>query len=96
MRKRSTTSQMIIYLDQVFHALDNNIGSLAIYFDIRKAFDSVPHHLLLSKLECYGFNEDFMVLFDSYLCERSQCVKINDNLSSQKPVPSAVPQGSVC
>ena len=95
MRKRKTNSQMIIYLDQVFHALDNNIGSLAIYFDIKKAFDSVPHHLLLSKLECYGFNEDFLVLFDSYLCEGSQCVKINDTLSPQKPVSSGVPQGSV-
>ena len=36
-----------------------------------------------------------MVLFDSYLCERSQCVKIKDTLSSQKPVSSGVPQGSV-
>ena len=43
----------------------------------------------------YGFDHDFLLLFLSYLCNRSQCVRINAHISNPCPVTSGVPQGSI-
>ena len=87
MTKRSTVTQMILYLDKVYRDIDSNVSSLAAYFDVRKAFDSVSHHLLLHKLVNFGFCQDFIRLFSSYLDERSQCVKLNNTYSVKLPSP---------
>ena len=76
MTKRSTVTQMILYLDKVY--IDSNIPSLVAIFDVRKAFDSMPQHLILQKLVKFGFSWDFVCLFSSYLDERSQYVKPNN------------------
>ena len=86
---------MILYLDAVYSSRDTNSSAVSVYFDIRKAFNSVPHIKLLSKLANFGFDSDFLHLIHSYLTNRSQCVKINQTLSSPLPVTSGVPQGSV-
>ena len=95
MKSRGTVSQMIKYLDAVYSSRDTNFSTVSVYFDIRKAFDSVPHIKLLSKLANFGFASEFLHLIHSYLTNRSQCVKINQTLSSPLPVTSGVPQGSV-
>ena len=95
MKSRSTISQMIMYLDSVYSARDTNSPAISIYFDVRKAFDSVSHQILLSKLVKFGFDSAFLNLFNAYLTNRSQCVKINQSLSSRLLVTSGVPQGSV-
>ena len=55
----------------------------------------MPDNKLLSKLANFGFDSQFLHLIHSYLTNRSQCVKINQTLSSPLPVTSGVPQGSV-
>ena len=95
MKSRSTVSQLIMYLDAVCSSRDTNSSAVSIYFDIRKAFDSVPHNKLLSKLANFGFDSEFLHLIHSYLTNRSQCVKINQTLCSTHSVTSGVPQGSV-
>ena len=92
---RSTVTQMIDYLDIVYKSQDNSSPELSVYFDIRKAFDTAPHHLLLSKLQVPGFCPGFLVLFESYLSDRLQCVKLNDSFFPFWKVKSGVPQGSV-
>ena len=94
-KSRSTVSQVITYLDLVYSSRDNNIPALSIYFDARKAFDTVPHHLLLSKLENFGFDLGFLYLFNSYLLNRYQSVRMNKSVSFPLPVLSGVPKGSV-
>ena len=84
-----------MYLDSVYSARDTNSSAISIYFDVGKAFGSVSHQVLLSKLVNFGFDSAFLNLFNAYLTNRSQCVKINQSISSRLPVTSGVPQGSV-
>ena len=67
----------------------------AVYFDIRKAFDSVCHNQLLVKLWSAGISGQLWSWFRSYLSDRSQFVVINNQPSSLLPVLSGVPQGSI-
>ena len=50
--------------------------------DLSKAFDCLPHDLIVAKLHAYGFSRDSLKLINSYLTERKQNVKINDQFSS--------------
>ena len=63
--------------------------------DLSKAFDVIPHSLLLAKLKAYGLGEESCALLRDYLNERSQRVKIGDTYSTWKLVRRGVPQGSV-
>ena len=95
MTQRSTVTQLIAYLHLLYINLDGNIPTSVVYFDIKKAFDSVPHSEILMKLSKFGFDERFTLLFQSYLENRHQVVKVVNHLSDRKPVSSGVPQGSV-
>ena len=76
----------------MYYTSDFNAPSAAVYFDLSKAFDSVRHDI---KLTTYGFDHDFLLLFSSYLCKRSQRVCINAHISNPRPVTSGVRQGSI-
>ena len=67
---------------------------MTIFVDLSKAFDTVKHEILIRKLELYGFRGLPLKLIFSYLSERYQVTKINDSISSPKPVKIGVPQGS--
>ena len=75
--------------------LDNDYIVGAILMDLSKAFDCIPHDLLIAKLHAYGFDENALVLIYSYLKRRKQAVRINDTHSSFQIILSGVPQGSV-
>ena len=63
--------------------------------DSSKAFDYIPHKLMIAKLHVYGFEKKCLKLVYSYLKSRNQRVKINTEYSSWKQILSGVPQGSV-
>lgn len=93
--KRSTTTQLLHYLDSCTEDISNNKVVDIIYFDFAKAFDTVPHKRLLKKLQCYGVKGEILNWIEAFLTNRYQMVKVNEALSTKRKVRSGVPQGSV-
>ena len=73
---RSTLQQLLIFLSNIFHNIDEKLQTDAIYLDLSKAFDSVPHDKLLIKLYSMGITGELWLWFKEYF-SRSQCVSIN-------------------
>ena len=92
---RSTTQQLLLYLNNIFQAISQGHQIDSIYLDFRKAFDSVPHSKLLVKLSNNGITGNLWHWFNSYLYNHFQCVKICSSISDLLPVLSGVPQGSI-
>ena len=63
--------------------------------DLSKAFNCVPHDLLIPKLEAYGFDNNTICYVYSHLKNRRQCVKINNTYSDLLNIISGVSQGSI-
>ena len=91
----STVSALIDATYNWAQAIDNGKEVCALFFDLRKAFDSVPHRLLLDKLKISGLNEHLVKWTFSYLYNRKQYLVLNDAESLKILVLSGVPQGSV-
>ena len=65
------------------------------FVDLRKAFDTVDHAVLLNKLHAYGIRDSEMAWFTNYLNNGSQVVDFQSELSSSCSISSGVPQGSI-
>ena len=65
------------------------------FLDLSKAFDKVPHSLLLQKMESLNINLHLLNWIQDYLCNISQYVVVNGESSTSAPVVSGIPQGSV-
>ena len=95
MKHRGTFTQFFSYLGKVYAAKDTTHDCLTVYFDVKKAFDSVSHGLLLHKLSSFGFDHNLIKLFQLYLTCQKQVGKVDGCFSSEAVVTSGVPQGSV-
>jgi len=76
-------------------ALDNKEASAIVSLDLSKAFDSLPHNLLLAKLKAYNLSSSSIALLNSSLSSRAQRVEIGDTLSEWSTITRGIPQGSV-
>jgi retron-type reverse transcriptase len=76
-------------------ALGKNKYIAAVLMDLSKAFDCLPHKLLLLKLEAYGMSKSALQLIENYLTNRKQCVKVGTTLSNWQDIYKGVPQGSI-
>lgn len=92
---RSTSSAAPTVAEIVNNALNDNRLVAGIFIDLRKAFDTVDHVILLDKMERYGFRGHVSNFFRSYLSAMCQKVIINNLASQSRPVTVGVPQGSV-
>ena len=94
-RGLSTEHNLLHLTNFVSSALNNNKISIGIFLDLKKAFDLVPHTILLSKLNKLGINNTALNWFSSYLSDRAQCVEINGKKSNLRSLNISVMQGSV-
>jgi hypothetical protein len=91
----SVTNQLLSVVDDLSLAIENKKCADIIYFDLQKAFDTVPHSRLLKKISNMGIQGPLLVWLTDYLSDRKFCVKVNNTFSSQKDVTSGVPHGSI-
>ena len=95
-RKNANTSDAIIkFLDNVYSSLDKKQSTIAVYLDFSKAFDTVNHEILMSKLQHNGIRGVMLSWFKSYLSNRKQYVSVKNSSSSMSNITLGVPQGSV-
>ena len=95
LRCRSSTQQLLIFLNTIYDSLNRKSSTDVIYLDLREAFDTISHPELLHKLWLSGITGNLWMWFRSYLSERQQLVSINNHKSDLLPVLSGVPQGSI-
>ena len=94
-KKHSTTLALIDLTDKIKKILDEKQYALGIYLDLKKAFDTVNHEILLKKLDVYGFRGHVNDFIKSYLTNRQQYTVINGCVSKLNQINIGVPQGSV-
>ena len=92
---KSTATALLSVTHDWFQALESGQEVCSIFFDIRKAFDSVPHQLLVDKLTSFGLDVHTISWITSYLTNRKQHVVVGGKLLQDAPVLPGVPQGSV-
>jgi len=95
-RKHHSTSDAVLqFLNDAYMSLEKNSHFVTVCLDLSKAFDTVSHDILLRKLSHVGVRGLSSQWFTSYLCNRSQYVRIRGIKSDLRPLTAGVPQGSV-
>ena len=75
--------------------IDREGINTTVLLDIKKAFDTIDHEILLTKLDYYGIKNDKLHFLKSYLNKRQQSCKVNNHTSRLKEIILGVPQGSI-
>jgi len=91
----STELAALDLIDRVIEQLNKHLLPINFYLDLSKAFDSIDHEILLSKLKYYGFTNPAIGLIENYLTDRYQYVSIENTYSSKLLMKAGVPQGSI-
>ena len=92
---RSTSMALLELIEEITSAVGNKKIYHRCIYRLKKAFDTIDHKLLLTKLEHYGIRGVAYDWIKSYLCERKQYVSVNSCNSEAMNVVYGVPQGSV-
>jgi len=93
--KRSCMTQLLCVMEDWTKWLDSKKSIDTIFLDFQKAFDSVPHERLLSKLTAYGITGKIANWIRNFLTNRRQRVIVENGKSEWADVISSIPQGSV-
>jgi hypothetical protein len=91
----STVHPMMLLLNHLTSALNAKKHSIVIFCDLKKAFDTCDHKILLSKLHNIGVRGTELRWFENYLSDRNQYVYINNVSSPMMKILKGVPQGSI-
>uniref|UniRef100_A0A3P9H9W6 Reverse transcriptase domain-containing protein n=1 Tax=Oryzias latipes TaxID=8090 RepID=A0A3P9H9W6_ORYLA len=91
----STETANCFFTENIKQLLDKGGVVGAVFLDLKKAFDTINHKKLLTKLTKFNFSSSTIKWIESYLSKRSQSVRINHYHSSPLPISTGVPQGSI-
>ena len=91
----STSLAVMELIEEITNATDNKKHAIGVFIDLKKAFDTVDHRILIKKLEHYGVRGAASDWLKSYLSNRKQFVNIDGCSSELLDVICGVPQGSI-
>ena len=94
-KNQSTRHCLMSILEMWKNTLDKGDYVSAIFMDLSKAFDTLNHNLLIAKLGAYGFERNSLSFMKSYLNDRQQRIRVNNNFNSWEKIIAGVPQGSI-
>ena len=94
MKGRSTQGATFDLLSDLYHNMNSNLATGLLFLDVRKAFDSLNHGILIRKLKNLGLGPIIINWFKSYL-DRYQTVRFNGKNSTELQVLTGIPQGSI-
>ena len=94
-RARSTALALTQFTDEVLSNMDKGLVNGVVFIDLKKAFDTVDHVILLGKLKSLGISSNNLEWFHSYLSSRYQKTVIGQASSTSRQVSVGVPQGSI-
>ena len=94
-KKFSTNHALISIVEQIRVNLDKKKYTCGVFVDLEKAFDTVNHKILLTKLNHYGINGISNSWLTSYLSDRTQSVSLDGEKSDILKISCGVPQGSI-
>lgn len=92
---KSTEDAVVFLTEVITRTLDMKAKCVGIFLDLKKAFDTVSIPILLKKLEGIGIRGHALRIFEDYLANRCQSVKMEGYVSSESPLTIGVPQGSI-
>ena len=90
----STLTALIEATDKWSINIDNKLQNGVIFIDLKKAFDTIDHTILIRKLQMYGVDQNGIKFFESYLSDRCHRCCVNGELSEAVKLTCGVPQGS--
>ena len=91
----STSLALLELTEEITSDLYHKKCTIGVFIDLKKAFDTIDHGILLTKLNHYGIRGVANNWLTSYLYNRQQYVNINDHESDMANVVCGVPQGSI-
>ena len=93
-KEHKTVGAIACVIQQIRQAMDQKQSSCSIFLELKKAFDTLDHDILPSKLKSFGFRGRVLTLLKSYLNNRKQFLQLDSYRSSCQSVKCGVPQGS--
>ena len=75
--------------------IDNGFLNGVVFIDLKKAFDTIDHEIILRKMSYFGADQETITWFQSYLSNRTQRCNVNGRLSTPRTITCGVPQGSI-
>ena len=95
LKGRSTQEALMNFTENIYDALDAHEHNISILIDLKSAFDTLNHSILISKLELYGIRGVPLKWIESYLSDRKFYVSLNGSSSSTRTLNIGIPQGSI-